>query len=984
MKRTMLFLLVFVWAFVGLAQAEEKTYVLLSEDFEGLPLGPNVDETTVGDKVWTKTPPSGWTIDDKGVPGAGTPQDGVTEWAGWSFANRVWWTTAAADQTRSMFTKGVGTVAVADPDEWDDLGHAAGRYNTYLSTPPIDVSNAKPGSVVLTFDSSWRPEFADYGEQSGNLKVSFDGGPAKELFLWLSDTASPKFKPDSQNETVTIKIDNPAGATTMVLTFGLFNCGNNWWWAIDNVVVTGIWSGIRASHPTPDSGAKEVSVKTTLSWTPGEFVGKSSPKHRISLSNDPNALNAPAAVVATQDANSFDATGRLNFGTTYYWRVDEANGVAGWDKGNVWSFTTEAVAYPLTGVTATASSFQAGMGPEKTVDGSGLTGDLHGTEPTTMWMTTGAQPAWIQYEFDKVYKLHRLVVWNSNQVIESFLGFGAKKVTVETSTDGKTWAPVANVPEFSRGPGAPGYAANTTVDFAGANAKYVKLTINGSWGGVAPQTGLAEVRFFYIPVQARAPQPATGAKGVSVETALTWRAGREAASHKVCFGTDQAAVTAGTAATKTVSACSFAPGALNFSTIYYWKVDEVNAVTYPGDVWSFTTEDYKVVDDFESYTDKAGKEVFSTWIDGFADNYKSSGSTVGLDTAKNGTFGETTIIHGGRQSMPLAYDNSKAPISEAVRTFDKPQDWTASGIKSLSLWFQGVAGNGGQLYVKINSTKVSYSGDAMDLARPVWQVWNIDLSKAGNVSSVRSLTIGIEGAGAKGTLYVDDIRLYAKAPEYIVPVQPAATGLVAYYTFDEGSGTTVKDSSGKGNNGTFGGAPKWVTGYKGGALQLNGSSDYVIIDAVAKSMPANNNFTISAWIKTKATAGYVVASNDSASAHDFTIGPASNGNLQVVANSSRNYPPKINDDQWHMITYVRDGTTAYVYIDGLLVGTETPSGNPATQVRWSIGQEWDGATGPASDFYNGLVDDVRFYARPLSAGEVAGLAGLTKNMAKPF
>lgn len=211
--------------------------VLFAEDFEGLTLGPKVDEGVAGDKVWTKTAPPGWTIDDKGVPGAGTPNDGVTEWAGWSFANRVWWTTTAEDQNRSQFTKGVGAVAIADPDEWDDQAHADGRYNTYMSTAPIDISGAKAGTVVLTFDSSWRPEFADYGEQSGNLKVSFDGGPAQELFTWLSDTGSPKFKGDATNETVTIKIDNPDGAKKMVLTFGLYNCGNNWFWAIDNIVV---------------------------------------------------------------------------------------------------------------------------------------------------------------------------------------------------------------------------------------------------------------------------------------------------------------------------------------------------------------------------------------------------------------------------------------------------------------------------------------------------------------------------------------------------------------------------------------------------------------------------------------------------------------------------------------------------------------------------------------------------------------------------
>jgi hypothetical protein len=224
--------------YVGGLGSPTTVATLFAEDFEGLVLGPKVDESQPGVKVWTKKAPPGWTIDDTGVPGAGTAQDGVTEWAGWSFADRLWWTAAAADQRRSEFTKGIGTVAIADPDEWDDAPRPAGRYNTYLSTPAIDISAAKAGTLELTFDSSWRPEFADYGEQSGNLKVSFDGGKAQELFLWLSDTSSPKFKPDATNETVKVKIDAPAGAKSMVLTFGLFNCGNNWWWAIDNILVT--------------------------------------------------------------------------------------------------------------------------------------------------------------------------------------------------------------------------------------------------------------------------------------------------------------------------------------------------------------------------------------------------------------------------------------------------------------------------------------------------------------------------------------------------------------------------------------------------------------------------------------------------------------------------------------------------------------------------------------------------------------------------
>ena len=151
MKRTVFFLLALVWALVGVAQAQD-TYVLLSEDFEGLPLGPNVDEGVAGTAVWTDIPPAGWINDASGVPGVDNPaNDGVTEWAGWGFANKAWWVQTAGDQRRSEFTLGQGTVAIADPDEWDDAGHpgpsSADPYDVWLSTSPIDLSSARPGTV---------------------------------------------------------------------------------------------------------------------------------------------------------------------------------------------------------------------------------------------------------------------------------------------------------------------------------------------------------------------------------------------------------------------------------------------------------------------------------------------------------------------------------------------------------------------------------------------------------------------------------------------------------------------------------------------------------------------------------------------------------------------------------------------------------------------------------------------------------------------
>jgi hypothetical protein len=224
----------------------------------------------------------------------------------------------------------------------------------------------------------------------------------------------------------------------------------------------------------------------------------------------------------------------------------------------------------------------------------------------------------------------------------------------------------------------------------GVPARYVRLTANSNFGGMS-QFGLSEVQFYYIPAPPREPKPAAGATGVGVDTLLRWRAGREAASHTVYFSTDQQAVADGTALAGASDTSSFDPGPLNYGRTYFWRVSEVNEAetpsTWDGPVWSFTTQEYLVVDDFESYNDEEnqGTRIYETWIDGYADG--SSGSTVGYIDPP---FAEQTIVHGGAQSMPMDYNNINAPFfSEAVRTWDTPQDWSVHGADELALYFRG-------------------------------------------------------------------------------------------------------------------------------------------------------------------------------------------------------------------------------------------------------------------------------------------------------
>ena len=471
------------------------------------------------------------------------------------------------------------------------------------------------------------------------------------------------------------------------------------------------YRGDMAANPSPKDKATDVPRDVVLSWDPLATTTTRDVYFGPVYDdvNDANRAN-PGNVLAGpgQTATTFAPAG-LEYGRTYYWRVDEVNALPDGTvfKGKVWSFTAEPYAYPITKVTARASSGQAGMGPERTIDRSGLNpNDEHSVELTQMWVSTGVQPNWIQYEFDKPYKLHELWVWNSNSLLESFtgMGFGARTVKIEYSSDGSVWTELEGVPEFARAPGTPAYTHNTTVSFGGVTAKYVRLTIESTWGIMATQASLSEVRFFYVPVQAREPQPTDGATGVSVAADLTWRPGREAQSHEVYFGADANAVAAGTVTPATQTERSYTPASLEFGTTYYWKVNEVGeTATYEGNLWSFTTEEYAITEDFESYTNDSPNRVFQTWIDGFGfspDAFfpqggagNGSGAMIGYDPG-TGDIMEHTIVHGGSQSMPLQYDNTASPLySEAQREFATAQNWRDNGANTLMLYVRGNAGD---------------------------------------------------------------------------------------------------------------------------------------------------------------------------------------------------------------------------------------------------------------------------------------------------
>ena len=554
-----------------------------------------------------------------------------------------------------------------------------------------------------------------------------------------------------------------------------------------------------ADNPVPAAAAADVPRDGQLTWTPGAFAAT----HNVYFGSDHDAVaNGTVPTASGLTATSFDP-GRLEFGQTYYWRVDEVNAAP--DNtvfaGEVWSFTAEpySVQIPAASIFATASSSANEFSPpEKTLDGSGLDGDVHSTSPEDMWFSATVDLApWLQYEFDGIKQLDSMKVWNSNGAAEMALGWGVKDVAIEYSVDGENWDVLADASQFSRAPGLATYDTYDNIAFGGVPAKYVRLNIANNWGGILMSYSLSEIQFMEIPAAARQPVPADGSGDVLPNATVTWRAGREAGAHTIYVSTDPNAVADGSAPSISANTNSLDLSAFDLALegTFYWRVDEVNDAEatslWEGPVWSFTTSAAVVVDDFDSYGNSSPNRPFQTWLDGFGysqDEFftvgyggNGTGAGIGHDIWSlssphfDGDIMETgSTVAGSSKSMPFYYGNTGGTASETQRIFAVPQDWTVGGAKILSIAFRGTAGNTGSLYVKINDTKVVYEGGAINTERPAWSVWSIDLAATGaSLSNVTKMAIGMDGNGASGMLLIDDILLHPET--FVAPASSDIT-----------------------------------------------------------------------------------------------------------------------------------------------------------------------------------------------------------------
>jgi len=551
--------------------------------------------------------------------------------------------------------------------------------------------------------------------------------------------------------------------------------GTTYYWRIDEVNDTDpnspwkgpVWSfrvpSRIAYDPSPPDGAKFVDPNVIFSWAPG-FGSK---LHTIFFGDNFDDVNN--AVVGVPQAETAYSPGTLELEKTYYWRVDEFSGAAT-EKGEVWSFTVTKAGGGLkaeyfNNTSLSGEPVLTRLEPEINFNW-GSADEPGRNSPDASINVDNFSARWsgeLEVDLTDTYIFqitgdNGFRLWLDGKPIIDFWNNGA--------TNDRLSEPIELVS---------GDTHSIRMEyFEGVGTAIARLF----WESSRREQQIIPSGALQPPLRAGSPSPSGGAVDVKQIQVLSWSPGDNTASHQVYFGTNEEAVkNANTDSpeykgTRNLGSESYDAGQLEWGTTYYWRVDEVkeDSTIQKGNIWSFTTANFIIVDDFESYndldpSDPESNRIFNAWIDGYG--IPTNGSLVGYD---NPPFAEQTIVHSGNQSMPLFYDNSVG-YSEATLTLIYPRNWTENGVNTLSIWFRGISDNAAEtLYVALNGSAVvnHENPDAAQIEE--WTQWDIDLQAFGvNLANVNTISLGLGNknnpqAGGSGTMYFDDIRLYALLP----------------------------------------------------------------------------------------------------------------------------------------------------------------------------------------------------------------------------
>lgn len=207
--------------------------------------------------------------------------------------------------------------------------------------------------------------------------------------------------------------------------------------------------------------------------------------------------------------------------------------------------------------------------------------------------------------------------------------------------------------------------------------------------------------------------------------------------------------------------------------------------------------------------------------------------------------------------------------------------------------------------------------------------------------------------------------------------------LRAWWKLDETTGTSAADTTGRPQAGTVSGAA-WSSGIQSGGLTFDGVDDGVVVGPSA-AVTGTGNFTLSAWVKIASgtASGTVIQQREAGSTGyqgEYMLRVNASGTVNFFVYGTNSYQFNLNtstqvkDNQWHLITAVRDGAAGRIFIDGTLAATATGTLQALQARAVAIGHD----IRDAGDYFAGSIDDVRIYERALTGADAGALYQATQ------
>ena len=328
------------------------------------------------------------------------------------------------------------------------------------------------------------------------------------------------------------------------------------------------------------------------------------------------------------------------------------------------------------------------------------------------------------------------------------------------------------------------------------------------------------------------------------------------------------------------------------------------------------------------------------------------------------------------QNSRVLADHLNHNLSKAVKITDVSDSDETNGY----IEFEDNDGNNVRYDVNSTTSYVEFgqTDSLSDLAGPVSQfqftcydACDLDTSLTAPIDANEIRIVQVQATVTNPSEQGQDKTLTAVA--YLRVNANASDGpcsLVGWWKLDETSGTTAADSSGNGNDGTLTSmaGDEWTTGQVDGALEFDGTNDYIDVS----SLSATTDKTFSCWIYANSlTADFTTLIEFGSDAPWFGVAEWS-GNWYLLEYDKNCWgQTRLSTGQWYHIAYTSDSSTnsSKVYLNGVEDTEFAANANTETGSGMGIAYH-NGDT-----CFNGIIDDVRVYDRALTADEISQLAG---------